>query len=131
MSTGDLWWKSGDTLEWNETGFFTFLNRAGENLRYKGENLSHEELRSTARKNSQVKDAYFAVLGQDKEQKLVALVQCCDEEFEVEKFRDEMKASLPRYAVPCEVKVQAEPLPVTSTLKIPAQSRIKEIVRDA
>ena len=59
------------------------------------------------------------------------LVQCCDEEFEVEKFRDEMKASLPRYAVPCEVKVQAEPLPVTSTLKIPAQSRIKEIVRDA
>lgn len=131
MCPGDLWWKSGDILRWEKNGFFTFIRRKGENLRVKGENLSHEELRNAAKQTPAVREAYFTVVeshADSEREELVALVQPrAGEIFDEEELIDSMQEHLPTYAVPTRVETMKK-LPTTSTHKVPAQSRLKEVV---
>ncbi|KAJ3129623.1 hypothetical protein HK098_000774 [Nowakowskiella sp. JEL0407] len=41
---GDTWWSSGDLLKTNSEGFFYFVDRAGDSYRWKGENVSTNEV---------------------------------------------------------------------------------------
>lgn len=44
LEVGDLWWKSGDLLNRDDQGFFTFVDRLGDNFRWKGENVASIEV---------------------------------------------------------------------------------------
>lgn len=44
LQPGDCWWRSGDRLRWEEDGYFHFEGRLCENFRWKGENISAQEV---------------------------------------------------------------------------------------
>ncbi|KAJ1570008.1 hypothetical protein HK096_006130 [Nowakowskiella sp. JEL0078] len=57
FADGDCWWSSGDLLKTDDTGFFYFVDRAGDSFRWKGENISTNEVSEIVASFSGVEEA--------------------------------------------------------------------------
>jgi fatty-acyl-CoA synthase len=115
---GDIWFRSGDLMRKDRAGFFYFVDRIGDTFRWKGENVSTEEVVSVLRTYPGVTDAvvYGVTLpGHEGRAGMAAIVT--DDRFDLGGLRAFLTANLPNYARPLFVRIRPA-LDVTGTFKL-------------
>jgi len=120
---GDRYFASGDLMRFDETDYFYFVDRIGDTYRWKGENVSTEEVAEVLATAPGVKHATVSgvrVPGAEGQAGLAALV--CDGPFDSEAFWQALQ-QLPGYAQPRFVRLLGE-LDTTGTFKI-QKSRLR------
>jgi fatty-acyl-CoA synthase len=120
FEAGDEWFRSGDLLRQDEEGFFYFVDRLGDTFRWKGENVSTQEVAEAVSGFPGVEMANVygvAVPGQDGRAGMVALRLAASDPFDGARFFEFVRDALPSYAVPLFVRVLPEH-EVTGTFKL-------------
>jgi len=98
---GDAWYRTGDLMRRDESGFYYFVDRVGETYRWKGENVSTAEVLTALTASRGVLDGVVygvTVPGADGRAGTAALV--VDAEFDLAGFRADAARRLPAYARP-------------------------------
>jgi fatty-acyl-CoA synthase len=117
---GDAWFRSGDLLRQDAQGFFYFVDRIGDTYRWKGENVSTQEVAEAlaAYPGLAMVNVYGArVEGHDGRAGMAALQLAPGESFEGERFFAHVDGALPRYAAPLFVRLLAD-VEMTGTFKL-------------
>jgi fatty-acyl-CoA synthase len=125
LNKGDAWFRTGDLMTLDESGFFHFVDRIGDTFRWKGENVATSEVNEAVVDCPGVIEATtygVEVRGADGRAGMVAIVT--DDRFDLEEFRDHLARRLPAYACPAFVRICAE-LDSTETFKQKKQDLIR------
>src|ERR1700694_5112773 len=125
LAKGDAWFRTGDLMMLDESGYFHFVDRIGDTFRWKGENVATSEVNEAAVDCPGVVEATtygVEVQGADGRAGMVAIVT--DDRFDLEEFSDHLARRLPAYACPAFVRVCAA-LDSTETFKQKKQDLIR------
>lgn len=118
FATGDAWFRSGDLLRRDEDYFYYFVDRVGDTFRWKGENVSTQEVSMVLDRTPEVSESNVygvPIPGHEGRAGMAALVLYPGAEFDGrELYR--VAEELPAYARPLFVRIVAE-MDVTGTLK--------------
>jgi fatty-acyl-CoA synthase len=124
--TGDCWYRSGDLMRQDAQGFFYFVDRLGDTFRWKGENVSTTEVADALAACRGVRNATaygVPVAGTEGRACMAAL--SIDHDFDLQRFRCEIRERLPSYALPLFLRIVAE-LEQTDTFKLRKQRLLQE-----
>jgi fatty-acyl-CoA synthase len=122
---GDAWFRTGDLMMLDESGFFRFVDRIGDTFRWKGENVATSEVNEAVLDCPGVVEATtygIEVQGADGRAGMVAIVT--DDRFDLGKFSDHLAYRLPAYACPVFVRISRS-LASTETFKQKKQDLIR------
>ncbi|EFC36493.1 very long-chain acyl-CoA synthetase [Naegleria gruberi] len=123
---GDMWYRSGDLLKFDNDGFFYFVDRLGESYRWKGENVSTGEVSEAITKaldkhNIGLKEAnvYGIEIPHCEGRAGMArlLIENSSEELDTKFLLTELKKHLPHYAIPIFLRISKVESEKTSTFK--------------
>ncbi|MEO1027700.1 MAG: long-chain-acyl-CoA synthetase [Pseudomonadota bacterium] len=117
FETGDLWFRTGDLLRKDEQGYIYFVDRIGDTFRWKGENVSTNEVGGvlSTHPNIELANVYgVPIPGMDGKAGMAAITLNGD--FDFEALRGWIGEQLPTYAVPLFLRVQPE-AETTGTMK--------------
>ena len=123
---GDAWFRTGDLMTRDESGYFHFVDRVGDTFRWKGENVATSEVNQAVLDCRGVVDATtygVKIPGADGRAGMVAVV--VDDDFDLVEFRSGLAARLPAYALPVFVRICAA-LDITETFKQKKQELVRE-----
>lgn len=123
---GDQWFRTGDLLKQDKLGYFYFVDRIGDTFRWKGENVSTNEVSEAISVFPGIKEANVygvAVPGTDGRAGMAAIV--CDPGLDLEKLRRHIDKELPEYARPLFIRLSHE-IEVTGTFKHRKVELVKE-----
>jgi fatty-acyl-CoA synthase len=123
---GDAWFRTGDLMKQDEEGFFYFVDRIGDTFRWKGENVSTNEVSEALSVLPGIKEANVygvAVPGTDGRAGMAALV--VSPEFDIATLAAKLAANLAPYARPIFLRLRPE-MEITGTFKL----RKVELVKD-
>jgi fatty-acyl-CoA synthase len=126
LAPGDAWFRTGDLMTRDESGYFHFVDRVGDTFRWKGENVATSEVSQAIMDYPGVVDATtygVKIPGADGRAGMVAVV--VDDSFDLREFRSDLARRLPAYACPVFVRLCAA-LDITETFK----QRKQELVRE-
>ncbi len=116
---GDAWFRSGDLLRRDADGYFYFVDRIGDTFRWKGENVSTQEVAEaiSVLDGIELCTVYgVGIPGQDGRAGMAALVLAGDK-LDGAALHAHVTRELPAYARPAFVRVQDEP-DLTGTFKL-------------
>jgi len=125
FAKGDAWFRTGDLMKIDESGFFHFIDRLGDTFRWKGENVATSEVNDAILDCPGVVDAVtygVTVPGADGRAGMAAVVT--DASFDFAEFSDHIARRLPVYACPVFVR-RATALDATETFKQKKQDLIR------
>jgi fatty-acyl-CoA synthase len=114
---GDAWFATGDLMKQDADGYLYFVDRIGDTFRWKGENVSTNEVAERLQSATGVKEASVygvAVQGAEGRAGMAALVVAPG--FDIKAFGETVAADLPAFAQPLFVRVLPE-LETTGTFK--------------
>jgi fatty-acyl-CoA synthase len=117
---GDAFFRTGDLLKHDAEGYFFFVDRIGDTFRWKGENVSTQEVAESlaAFPGIEMVNVYgVAVPGADGRAGMAALILSGGEAFDPRAFYAHAVTALPSYAVPVFLRLQHE-AEVTGTFKL-------------
>jgi fatty-acyl-CoA synthase len=141
---GDRWVRSGDLVRHDAEDYYYFVDRVGDTFRWKGENVSTEEVAAVLAQfpGPAVVNVYgVRVPGTEGRAGMVALTYAQGTRFEPRAFHEFAAARLATYAVPLFVRISPD-ADLTSTFKLrkidlqrsgydPQRTRDALYVRDA
>ena len=117
---GDRWVRSGDLVRFDEDDYFYFVDRVGDTFRWKGENVSTDEVAAVLAQfpGPQVVNVY-GVRVPDNEGRagMVALTYADRSRFDATAFHQFAVARLAAYAVPLFVRISPD-ADLTTTFKL-------------
>ena len=119
FETGDSWFLTGDLLRHDDEDFFYFVDRIGDTFRWKGENVSTQEVAEavSAFPGVSMVNVYgVEIEGFDGRAGMAALVAEDRASFDGKAFHRFVREALPAYAAPVFVRLMREP-EVTGTFK--------------
>ena len=114
---GDRWFATGDLMKTDADGYFYFVDRIGDTFRWKGENVSTNEVAERLLGCPGVKEANVygvEVPGAEGRAGMAGLV--VGPEFDIKAFGDEVVRELPAYSQPLFVRILPA-LETTGTFK--------------
>jgi fatty-acyl-CoA synthase len=117
FAPGDRWFRSGDLMRQDADGYFYFIDRVGDTFRWKGENVSTNEVAQALCEAPGVREANVygvTVPGSDGRAGMASLV--VGPEFDLVRLADHVDAELPVYARPLFLRLQSE-IETTGTFK--------------
>jgi fatty-acyl-CoA synthase len=117
LAPGDAWYRTGDLMRQDRNGFYYFVDRLGENYRWKGENIATEEVADALRTCHGVTEAVVygvAVPGTEGRAGMAALTVTAD--FDLATFYHHITTHLPDYARPVFLRIAAA-IAATATFK--------------
>ena len=106
---GDTYYRTGDVLSCNELGFLTFLDRRGDTFRWKGENVSTNEVESiitTIIGHDDVIVYSVAIPGIEGRAGMAAIAK---PEINLDSLLASFRQRLPHYSVPLFIRLIAAP----------------------
>jgi fatty-acyl-CoA synthase len=114
---GDAWYRTGDLMRSDESGFYYFVDRIGDTFRWKGENVSTSEVATAIGAFPGIKEAnVYGVRVPGTEGAAGMAVIICDGNLDLAALRKHLAAWLPPYARPLFLRV-ADRLEATATFK--------------
>ena len=125
LAKGDAWFRTGDLMMIDESGYFHFVDRIGDTFRWKGENVATSEVNEAVVDCPGVVEATtygVEVQGADGRAGMVAIVT--DGRFDLAEFGNHLARRLPAYACPAFVRICAT-LDSTETFKQKKQDLIR------
>ena len=114
---GDAWFRTGDLMTLDASGYFHFVDRVGDTFRWKGENVAASEVNQAVTDCPGVVDATtygVRIPGVDGRAGMIAIV--VDGDFDLGEFQSSLARQLPVYARPAFVRICAA-LDITETFK--------------
>ena len=135
FAQGDAWYRSGDLMRRDGQGYFYFVDRLGDSFRFKGENVSTEEMRQAIAACPCIKDVVvYGVAGPDWEGRAGMAALVVEDGFSLERLHRHLARGLPPYARPKFLRLCTS-LETTATHKLQKRRLIVEgfdpaIVRD-
>ena len=117
LEDGDVYFRSGDLLRLDADGYFFFVDRIGDTFRWKGENVSTNEVAEVLSVVAGVEEANVygvEVPGADGRAGMAALVT--NRDFDLEVFGQTVESELAPYARPVFVRLLPQ-MEITGTFK--------------
>ena len=117
FTKGDRWFRSGDLMRRDAEGYFYFIDRIGDTFRWKGENVSTNEVAEVLSVHDAVQEANVygvEIPGHDGRAGMAAIVP--EGQPDLDSLRQHIERNLPRYAQPLFVRIQSQ-IEVTGTFK--------------
>ena len=123
---GDAWFRTGDLLKRDAHGYFYFVDRIGDTFRFKGENVSTNEVAEALGVIAGIKEANvygISLPGMDGRVGMAALA--VEPGFRLDRLAAQLAASLPAYAQPVFIRLRPE-LEITGTFKLRKVDLVQE-----
>ncbi len=117
---GDAWFRTGDLLKHDDKGYFYFVDRIGDTFRWKGENVSTQDVAESlsAFPGVEMVNIYgVEVKGQDGRAGMAGLALADAASFDTGAFYKHVQESLPGYAAPVFLRILGD-AEVTGTFKL-------------
>ena len=117
FAKGDAWFRTGDLMRRDESGFFYFVDRVGDTFRWKGENVSTTEVAATICAYPDVVEAVvYGVTIPGTEGRAGMVTAVVGEKFDIAAFRRHLVGRIPEYARPLFLRIRDE-IETTETFK--------------
>ena len=126
FAIGDAWYRTGDLMRRDQSGYFYFVDRIGDSYRWKGENVSTIEVEQLIGACPGIIEAVVygvSVSGMEGRAGMTAIVT--NDEFDLVEFRRQIVNRLPAYARPVFLRLCSQ-IEVTATFKLQKQRLTRE-----
>jgi acyl-CoA synthetase (AMP-forming)/AMP-acid ligase II len=117
LGDGNDYFNTGDLVKLHDHRWVSFVDRLGDTFRWKGENVSTNEVQEVLNRFDGVRESnVFGVAVPNTDGKAGMAAMVVGDDFDVEKFSDYVKQSLPSYSRPLFLRLQRE-MKITATFK--------------